>query len=89
MLSIKRKKVLTLQLLNYENISLREGRHSIGTSWFYVSLEPLEKGTSTERRPRQMGLWQAYGGGAFSPVITEVGGLIMGNVTPGVVVLGA
>lgn len=55
MLSIKRKEILKMQLLNCENISLQEGRHSIGTSWFYVSLIQAtvtgEGGTSTEKMP--------------------------------------
>lgn len=55
MLSIKRKEILKMQLLNCENISLQEGRHSIGTSWFHVSLIQAtvtgEGGTSTEKMP--------------------------------------
>lgn len=82
-----------MQLLNYANISLQEGEHSIGTSWFYVSLIQArvtgEEGASTEKcLPRRV-CGQAYGGGAFSCLITDVGGLIMGNVAPGVVFLGA
>lgn len=50
-----------MQLLNCANISLQEGEHSIGTSWFYVSLIQArvtgEGGASTEKMPPQTGLW--------------------------------
>lgn len=58
------------------------------SAWY--KQESLGKGEPQLRKclPRRV-CGQAYGGGAFSCLITDVGGLIMGNVTPGVVFLGA